>query len=100
MRTTSIKHLLLVGALATMLGAANGSVFAQESQVRGLSSGSLDGERTSYVVQCTNGTRGSVSIVHDESEYCAIAQGGKLRCEKDWTLEGATNHACKVGAQR
>lgn len=98
MRTISIKHLLLVGALASMLGAASGSVFAQDSQVRGMSSGSLDGERTSYVVQCTNGTRGSVSVVHDESKYCALAQGGKQRCKKDWTLEGAANHACKVGA--
>jgi hypothetical protein len=99
MRTIDIKHLLVAGTVASALAATAGIAFAQESAVRRMSSGSSDGDRTSYVVQCTDGTRGTVYVMHEESTYCAIAQGGKLRCVKNWTLNGSAVHACTSGAK-
>ena len=98
MRTIDIKHLLVAGTVASTL-AATGIAFAQESAVRRMSSGSSDGDRTSYVVQCTDGTRGTVYVLHEESNYCAIALGGKLRCVKNWTLKDSAVHACTSGAK-
>lgn len=97
MRTIDIKHLLVAGIMASTLATA-GIAFAQESAVRRMSSGSSDGDRTSYVVQCTDGTRGTVYVLHEESKYCAIAQGGTLRCVTNWTLNDSALHACTSGA--
>ena len=98
MRTIDIKHLLVAGTVASALAAA-GIAFAQQSAVRRMSSGSSDGDRTSYVVQCTDGTRGTVYVLHEQSQYCAIAQGGKLRCVKNWMLNDSAVHACTSGAK-
>jgi hypothetical protein len=99
MRTIDIKHILVAGTVASALAATAGIAFAQESAVRRMSSGSIDGDRTSYVVQCTDGTRGTVYVLHEESNYCAIAQGGSLRCVKNWTLKNSAVHACTSGAK-
>ena len=99
MQTPGIKHFLVVITVLGVLGAAAETVLAQESAVRRMGSGSSDGDRTSYVVQCTDGTRGTVYVLHEESNYCAIAQGGKLRCTKNWTLEDSSVYACTSGSK-
>ncbi|MFT5444998.1 MAG: hypothetical protein ACI9DC_000158 [Gammaproteobacteria bacterium] len=100
MRTIGNKHLLATCVLASLLATATGIAFAQQSLVVRISAGSNDGDSTSYVVRCANKTKASVYTQGERSEYCAIARGGKLRCDPKWTLDDASEYACKVGPNR
>ena len=94
MRTISSKRLLAIIAVAGALMVTSGISLAQQSDVKRISEGSSDGDRISYVVRCTNKTKGSVYSDGDKPEYCAVARGGKLRCSAKWTLRDASEYAC------
>jgi hypothetical protein len=100
MRTIGIKHFLAVSTLAGALAMTAGVAFAQQSRVVRISAGSSDGDSVNYVVRCADKSKASVYTQGKESEYCAIAKGGKLRCNAKWTLNQASEHACKVGPSR
>ena len=99
MHTIGIKRLLAASALATVLGASANTALAQQSAVLRVDGGNSDGDRTTYAVRCTDGTTGTVYVEHAESKFCAIAQGAKLRCKKNWSIEDASRHACKAASK-
>ena len=100
MRTIGTKQLLAISTLAGALVMTTGITLAQESGVVRISAGSSDGDRISYVVRCANKAKGSVYSEGDRPAYCAIALGGKLRCNAKWTLNEASEYACKIGSNR
>jgi hypothetical protein len=100
MRTIDTKLFLASASLASALAMSAGSAFAQEPRVVRISGGSADGDRISYVVRCANKTKGSVYSEGERSEFCAIPRSGKLRCEAKWTLNDASEYACKAGPNR
>ena len=67
-----------------------------ENPVRRMSIGTPDGNKTYYTVWCTNKSIGSVTAEHDQEQYCAMARGGKRRCDKNWTIREASIKACQV----
>ena len=97
MRTISTKRLLAIGTLASVLAMSTGIAIAQQSRVVRISAGSSDGDSVSYVVRCADKSKASVYTQGERSEFCATPKGGKLRCSPKWTLNEASEHACKVG---
>ena len=99
MRKRDIKHILATGVLSLVLGTLTGSALAQQSQIRRVLPGETDGDQRVYVVRCVNGTSGTVIAGGKNKAYCATARGGKQRCSQRWSLNEASENACKVKAR-
>ena len=67
-----------------------------ENPIWRMSNGTADGDKSYYTVWCTNKSIGSVIAEHDKQRYCALAKGGKRRCDKRWKLREAAAQACKT----
>lgn len=96
MHQPRLKHLLAAVLVATAAVAAN----AQDRGLHRLTSGGLDGTVRTYVARCLDGTSGTVEMLGDSEQICAIAQGGQRRCDRAWTLMQAGQYACNAAATR
>lgn len=86
--------------LAATLVAAAAAVPAQDKGLQRLISGGIDGNVRAYVARCLDGTSGTVHVSGDSERICAIAQGGRQRCDAAWTLMQAGRYACNAPEAR
>ncbi len=85
---TVMAVLALAGAFASAAGDESNPVWR-------MSTASADGDKSYYTVWCTDKSIGSVIAEHDTKQFCAISQGGKRRCDKQWDLSKAAEQACR-----
>lgn len=87
---------LTLALAATALTLSAGTAVAQDSTVKRIVRGGVDGDRTSYVVSCVDGGRASVFVKHSTEETCAVPRNGTPQCQKEGLLRDAAELACKA----
>lgn len=92
----SLPTIALAAACATLL--ASGAA-AQDSLVKRIIRGSVDGDRTYYAVSCTDGGRATLFIEHATDATCSVPRNGTPQCTKDGRLREVAEQACKAPAR-
>ncbi len=94
MQKLSIKRLLAMGLVTSVIVISAGTAAAQDSKVLRIGTSTTDGDKSYYSVRCSNDQPGSITVDHTARKTCASALGGKPRCKKKWSLKRAGEYAC------
>ena len=83
--------------LNALLFAALGMVSLSTGAAKPVSIGNYgdDGDETYHEVTCSDNSRGTVIEKRDPKQVCAYPANGQARCNKNWTVKKAAEHACK-----